>query len=292
MPSATPPINLRVDGLSGKIREKALLERMSWTGVGGELWGILGPNGAGKSTLLSLLASLVPPALTSAGTISCNGQRLQDMPPRDRARLVAYLPQVPETPATLSVGDTVLLGRGPYRSAFAGVSAQDSAAVRAALERLDLWDLRNRSPSTLSGGERQRMHFARILVQDARIWLLDEPYGHLDFGQQARVLDTLIELAAERGLLVLVVAHDLFFLPRAATHMMLLRNGKLLAQGQVAEVWTPDLAERTFGVRFRADGRLLWPAWRDQSSEGPDRGPSAGTASLLDTAAPPAEPEE
>lgn len=294
MPSATPPINLRVVGLSGNVRSKVLLQPLSWTGTGGQLWGIMGPNGAGKSTLLSLLANLRPTGLRHSGEITCNGEPLHAMAPRDRARLLAYLPQAPETPTALTVAETVLLGRGPHRSAFAGVSGADHAAVVDALTRMDLNHLSERSPATLSGGERQRMHFARILVQNARVWLLDEPYGHLDFAQQAKLLDTLIELAVERGLLVVVVAHDLFFLPRAATHMLLLRGGEALAQGPAREVWTPAHAEQAFGVRFRGDDSLLWPEWRGarRYSEGPDSGPSAGAASPVAALPPPAEPLE
>lgn len=262
MPSHPASINLRVDGLTGTIAEKRLIKQIDWSGQAGELWGVLGANGAGKSTFLSLLAGAPLAGLTRTGTIACDGTPLESLAPRDRAHLLAYLPQHPETPPALTVGETVLLGRSPYRSTFAGPSPEDAAAVESALERMGLAALRDRMPATLSGGERQRMHFARILAQDARIWLLDEPYGHLDFAHQARLLDLLVELATERGLLVILVAHDLFFLPRAATHLVLLHDGALLAQGTTATVWTESLAEQAFGVPFVREGAMLFPRWR------------------------------
>ncbi len=269
MPSASVPINLRVEALSGKIGDKHLLKRTDWSASGGQLWGVLGANGAGKSTLLSMLATLELPGLQQSGRILVNDASVHDLSGRDRAHWLAYLPQHPETPASLSVAETVLLGRFPHRSAFAGPSATDLQRVDEALEQMDLRHVRERSPATLSGGERQRMHFARILAQDARVWLLDEPYGHLDFAQQARLLDTLSALVARTGSLVVVVAHDLFFLPRAATHMALLHQGTMIAQGETRDVWTPALAERAFGVPFHDEGTLLWPEWRPQLTAAP-----------------------
>ena len=262
MPRPPASINLRVDGLTGTIADKHLVKRITWAGEGGELWGVLGANGAGKSTFLGLLSGTPRTGLLRTGTISCAGSPLEALPARERARLLAYLPQHPETPPTLTVAETVLLGRSPYRSAFAGPAPEDTEALERALERMDLGGLRDRLPTTLSGGERQRMHFARILAQDARIWLLDEPYGHLDFAHQARLLDLLVELAVERGLLIVLVAHDLFFLPRAATHLAVLHEGELLAAGPTATVWTEALAERAFGVPFVREGAMLFPRWR------------------------------
>lgn len=262
MPRPISPINLRVAGLTGSIAEKNLVTEISWSGLGGQLWAIVGANGAGKSTFLSLLAGTPAADLTREGSIELDGTALALLPARERAQRVAYLPQHPETPSTLTVRETVQLGRAPYRSTFAGPSREDDDAVEHALATMDLAALAERRPETLSGGERQRMHFARIIAQGARVWLLDEPYGHLDFAHQAKLLDVLAQLIAERDLLVVIVAHDLFFLPRVATHMALMREGTLIAQGKTKTVWTPALAERAFGVAFSATDRLLAPSWR------------------------------
>lgn len=262
MPRPPSPINLRVAGLTGSISDHVLLKQIDWAAEGGQLWGVVGANGAGKSTFLALMAGTSVMGLQKAGAVELDGRALDSLPARERARLLAYLPQHPETPAALTVRETVLLGRAPYRSAFAGPASSDLAAVDHALECMDLGALADRKPATLSGGERQRMHFARIVAQEARVWLLDEPYGHLDFAHQAKLLDVLSELAMLRGLLVVVVAHDLFFLPRVATHVAVLHDARMIAQGETATVWTPQLAERAFGVPFSAERAMVAPSWR------------------------------
>lgn len=220
---------------------------------------MLGANGAGKSTFLALLSGFMPDGVRSEGDLRLHERPLGELTPRERARAIAYLPQHPEVPEGLDVFETVLLGRSPYRSSFEAPSSHDRQRVEQALERFELTALRSRKPRALSGGERQRMHLARIMVQDASIWLLDEPYGHLDFRHQRAVLDLLAALARDKDILVVVVAHDLLFLPQAASHLLLLRQGEALAAGTKAEVWTAANAELTFGVAFTPHEDMLWP---------------------------------
>lgn len=259
MPSAPSSINLRVTKLRVQTDSATLLDELSWTAQPGELWALLGANGAGKSTLLSLMAGLCPAGLRTEGAILLGNQSIFELPAPTRARHVAYLPQNPEVPESLDVYETVLLGRSPHRTPFAGPSADDHAQVEAALARFELTALQKRRPRTLSGGEQQRVHLARIMAQGASLWLLDEPYAHLDFRHQRAVLQLLAELVRERAITIVTIAHDLLFLPRTATHTLLLHEGRVLAAGPTQNVWNASNAERAFGIEFAAQDAMLWP---------------------------------
>jgi iron complex transport system ATP-binding protein len=210
---------------------------------------VIGPNGAGKSTLLRALAGLVP----HDGAVTVAGRPVARLHRRERARLIALVPQDPVVPPGMSVLDYTLLGRTPYIAPLAVEGASDLAAARDVLDRLDLAGFADRTLDTLSGGERQRVYLARALAQGARLLLLDEPTSALDIGHQQDVLDLVDELRTTGGSPLTVVAtmHDLSVAGEYAEEILLLAAGRVVATGTPAEVLTEELLSRHYRARVR-----------------------------------------
>jgi len=225
----------------------------------GELLLLAGRNGAGKTTLLRAAAGLVRP---SAGRIELDGRPLADFSRRELARRIALVPQETGVPFPFTAGQLVLLGRTPHLGWLAFESTADVAAAEAALARLGLAALADRSVLELSGGERQLVQLARALAQDAPVLLLDEPTTHLDLAHRALVLGCLRELARE-GRAVLVVSHDLAS-AGYANRVALLAEGRITAVGPPAEVIRPEPLRAAFGVEAQVldspAGPLVWLA--------------------------------
>ena len=197
----------------------------------GEMVGILGANGAGKTTLLRLMTGAL---VKTSGAIHLDGQPLESYKPMDRARLLAYLPQLEERPDGFTVSDLVYLGRYAYRSAWGRYTTDDARAVDQALESLGLEQWRHRSIQTLSGGEYQRVRLGRALAQSARTLILDEPVAHLDLMNSQKLLKQIHGLNREHGLTVVAALHDLNLASIYFDRLVLLKNGRLVADG------TPD----------------------------------------------------
>lgn len=213
----------------------------------GEWVTIIGPNGAGKSTLLRAAGHLVP----STGDVVLFGTPGDRLRPRERARLVAMVPQSPVVPPGISVHEYVLLGRTPYIAPLGRESDRDRDAVRDALDRLDLSPFAYRPLETLSGGERQRVFLARALAQGAPLLMLDEPTTSLDIGHQQEVLELVDELRRDRGLTVLATMHELSIAGEYADRLVLLAEGRVAVSGTPTEVLTEELLATHYGARVR-----------------------------------------
>jgi iron complex transport system ATP-binding protein len=219
----------------------------------GQWVAVVGPNGAGKSTLLHAISGIVRP---DAGRIELNGRDARRMRVRERARLVALVPQIPVVPVGATVLDYVLLGRTPHLPFLGTETSADVARAEQTLELLDVHDFAGRRIDTLSGGERQRMLLARALLQDASVLLLDEPTTALDIGHQQDVLELVDSLRRERGLSIVSALHDLTLAGFYADELVLLHRGRVVARGSADEVITPEHLERHFGARVTIiDGR-------------------------------------
>ena len=203
---------------------------------------VVGPNGAGKTTLLRIASGMLAPA---SGRVLLDGRDLSGIPRRLAARRIAGIAAREDSDFPFTVRETVALGRHPWRSAFAALTPAEDARISRALSDVGLLDLEDRVLPGLSTGERQRAAVARCLVQDAAVLLLDEPTAHLDLGHRLRM----IRLVKEGGRAVLAVLHDLNLASMAAGHIVLLVEGRILAEGTPAEVLTPDLVREAFGAR-------------------------------------------
>lgn len=240
-----------------------VLRGLSFRVRAGEYVGLLGPNGAGKSTLLRTLAGVQPLA---GGTLLLAGRPLPAWPARERARRVALVRQQTTLSFDFTAEEVVALGRAPHLGWLAPLAPSDRARVAAALAVLDLAPLAARPVPQLSGGEQQRVLLAQALAQDAPTLLLDEPTAHLDVRHQLDLLARVARLAAE-GRTVIAAFHDLPLAARFASRLLVLRDGRIVADGPPAEVLTPGLLRDAFGVRAEVypgpDGpavRYLGPA--------------------------------
>ncbi len=209
---------------------------------------LLGPNGAGKSTLLRLLAGFRRP---SRGRVAlADGAAPSELPAAERARRIAYLPQRIVSELGLRVQDIVAMGRFAHAPARLFESDEDRGAVASALDLLSLSGLASRPFGELSGGEQQRVSLARVLCQQARVLLMDEPTTGLDPAHQTDFLTRLRELVRSRSLAALVSAHDMVAASRYADAVILLKDGRQLAFGAPEEVLQPDVLEAAFEVSF------------------------------------------
>ncbi|HTJ72436.1 MAG TPA: ABC transporter ATP-binding protein [Actinospica sp.] len=211
---------------------------------------IIGANGCGKSTLLRALARVLKP---SAGTVLLDGKAIGEYPSRQVARTIGLLPQSPITPEGITVAELVSRGRFPHQGALRRESPEDRAVVERCLAETALTELKDRPVASLSGGQRQRAWIAMALAQDTELLLLDEPTTYLDLAHQIDVLDLCARLHTA-GRTVVAVLHDLNQAARYASHMIVLREGEVIAQGAPTEVVTAGLVEQAFGLRARIIG--------------------------------------
>lgn len=250
------PLGLELHGLSVHYGEREVLSAIDLAVDAGEWLGVIGPNGTGKSTLLRAIAGLI----ASTGAIIF-GDGVPRPTGRRASQLVAFLPQRPELPATMTVSDYVLLGRSPHISLFGSERGRDHQVVADVIERLELGPLCARPLGELSGGEAQRAVLARALAQGAPVLLLDEPSTALDIGQGQRVLELVDELRRERKLTVISAMHDLGMIGQYADRLAVIVDGRLVATGSSREVLTEQAISAYYGASVRliedADGEIV-----------------------------------
>ena len=210
----------------------------------GEVLALLGPNGSGKTTLLKTLLGLLAP---KAGEVWLGDRRLGSYADRERARLVAYVPQSHQATFAFTVETIVLMGRTAHGNLFSRPTALDRAVAARSLERFGIAHLRDRPYTMISGGERQLALLARALTQEPRFIVLDEPTASLDFGNQGKVMREIRSLAAA-GHGVLFTTHDPNHALRAADRAYLVRDGARIAEGAVGSVLTCDQLTSLYGA--------------------------------------------
>lgn len=212
----------------------------------GQVTMIVGANACGKSTLLRGLARLLRPV---SGAVLLDGKSIHATPTKEVAKVLGMLPQTPIAPDGITVVDLVGRGRYPHQGWFRQWSADDDAAVAAALLATGTLDLADRSVDELSGGQRQRVWIAMALAQETGILLLDEPTTFLDVAHQVEVLDLLVELNQRRGTTIVIVLHDLNLAARYADHLIAMKSGSIVASGSPAEVVTETMVADVFGMQ-------------------------------------------
>ena len=219
---------------------RVIVDGVDCTIPSGSVSALVGPNGAGKSTLLRTLAAVHRP---DAGSVSFAGSDLFALPRRERARMVAFVEQDTSTETAMTVASVVGLGRLPHDGLWGGSTDE----IGRAMETAGVAAFADREFATLSGGERQRVLLARALAQEPSLLLLDEPTNHLDIGAQLSVLTLLRSLAAD-GMTVLAALHDLGLAATYSDHVVVLRDGRVVAAGPTAETLTPELLREVYGV--------------------------------------------
>jgi iron complex transport system ATP-binding protein len=240
-----------VRGASFAYGRRAALDQVSLAARAGEFLGLVGPNGAGKSTLVRLVAGLLAP---SRGQVRLAGVDPHAAPRRLVARLCAFVPQEPRLGWPFTVREVVMMGRAAHQGLLALPDRFDTGAVQGALEACDLLHLAERRVTALSGGERRRVFFARALAQEPRVLLLDEPTAFLDLAHQVAAME-MARVAARGGLCVVAVLHDLNLAAASCDRLVVVGQGRVVAEGSPAEVLTAERVEQVWGVRV----------WRGQS---------------------------
>lgn len=212
-----------IKGVSAKIHE-------------GEFVGLIGSNGTGKSTLLKAVSGLLP---VTQGKIIIEGVDDRGMTPKERARRMAVVPQSFNIDYDFTVRDIVMMGRNPYLGPRERESDKDRQIVEEAMKRTKTLKFADRLFNTLSGGERQKVIIARAIAQDTELILLDEPTSALDMHHAIEVMELIQELNRE-GKTVLSVLHDLNMAARYCDRMIMLHDGKVIADGAPESVMIQD----------------------------------------------------
>ncbi|MEG8038553.1 ABC transporter ATP-binding protein [Sphingomonas sp. LR60] len=234
---------LATEGVSLTLGGKAVLQSINAAFASGRVTALLGPNGAGKSSLLACLAGL---HVSASGRASLNGTDVRTLSAQERARRIGFLPQAADVHWNIDVATLVALGRLPWRGRW-GETAEDRAAVDAALAATGMTAFVRRGVEHLSGGERARALLARVLAGQPEWLLADEPLASLDPAHQLEVGAQLRAVAAGGSGVVLVV-HDLNLAARLADDVVLLRDGRVVAAGAADEVLTAALVGETYGL--------------------------------------------
>lgn len=229
---------LDVSQLSVRRGDRDVLSDISFSVNEGEFIGLIGPNGAGKTTLMRAVLGLQ----------DHDGQStLSTLSSQDRARAVAWMPQSREIAWPVSVETAVMLGRTPHLSSIQHASETDHEAVDMALSEMDLQHLRHRAATQLSGGEQARVLIARALAQQTGLMMADEPIAGLDPAHQISTMQTFARMAAN-GISSIVSLHDLGLAVRHCTRLIMLGDGRLVADGSPQDVLTPERLAQVFGV--------------------------------------------
>jgi len=243
---------LQVEGLSVAFDGRRVVDSVSLDVARGEVVGLVGANGSGKTTLVRTIAGLLS---ADSGVVRIDGQLASDvggsggseMSRGDRARMLAYMPQLAESHPFTAL-ETVLLGRYPHLGRFELEGSGDRDLAWAAMERTSVTEFADRKLDTLSGGERQRVVLARVLVQRADVLLMDEPTASLDLRHQILTMDLVREEVSSRNAGAVVILHDLSLAARFCDRLVILQAGRKIAEGTPWDVLTPANLRTGFGV--------------------------------------------
>ncbi len=242
--TAAASARLRADGVTLAYQQRVISEALSVDIPDGSFTVIVGPNACGKSTLLRALSRLLSP---DAGSIVLDGRAISTYRAKEAARIVGLLPQSSIAPEGITVADLVGRGRYPHQGLIRQWSERDREAVEAAMAQTHVADLGRRQVDELSGGQRQRVWVAMALAQQTPLLLLDEPTTFLDIAHQIELLDLFADLH-DAGSTLVAVLHDLNHAARYATHLIAMKQGRVVAEGAPREIVTAELVEEVFGL--------------------------------------------
>ncbi|CUL90733.1 iron-enterobactin transporter subunit; ATP-binding component of ABC superfamily [Listeria monocytogenes] len=223
----------------------AILKNVSFTIQKNKINTIVGPNGSGKSTLLEILARLLSP---NSGDVLLEGKSIFEWKAKEFAQNVAIVHQSNVLPNELMVKELLYFGRLPYKNWRMTRTKEDDLAVERALMQTELTEKAEKFVDSLSGGERQRVFIATALVQDTPILLLDEPTTFLDMYFQLEILELVKRLNQEESLTIVMILHDLNQALMYSDHLIVMKNGEVVAKGEPEELLTTDLIAETYGV--------------------------------------------
>ncbi len=211
----------------------------------GEMVGLIGPNGSGKSTIIKAISNIIHPF---SGRVLLDGRNVSKIPRQELARLIGVVPQMPLLPSTFTAFEIVLMGRNPHLRLFQYEGPEDMAITWQAMGKTATQSLAERMVSELSGGEIQRLIVARVLAQQPKSILLDEPTANLDINHQVEILDLIKGLCHEENLTVVITLHDLNLASQYCDRLILINEGRVHAQGTPGEVINNENVKAVYGA--------------------------------------------
>lgn len=239
-------MQLDIDGVGFSYPSREVLKEISFKASPGEVIGIIGQNGCGKTTLLKCINTTLK---NTKGVVAIDGTDVQTLSKKQIAQSIGFVMQTTNTTFPFTVYETILMGRYSRKSAFdSDNTEEDTRIVFDAMKDTGVLKFADRDIDELSGGERRRVMIARALVQEPEILLLDEPTLHLDINHQFDLMDLVTKLAKERGLLIIIVTHDLIFAARYCSRVIAIEHGLIAAAGTAREVITPENMKRFFEI--------------------------------------------
>ncbi|MFI3327190.1 MAG: ABC transporter ATP-binding protein [Clostridia bacterium] len=236
---------IKVNSLITGYDKKIIIDDLSLKIRKGAITTIIGENGSGKSTFLKTIGRVIKP---KSGEVSVNELNIHKTKTEEIAKIIGLLPQTPKAPSGLSVTEIVEYGRFPHKKGRGKLTKEDKEIVTWALENTDLLEFKDRNINALSGGQRQRVWIALVLAQQTDVILLDEPTTYLDMAYQLEVLQLVQKLNQEKEITVIMVLHDINQASRFSDELIMLREGKIVAQGSPKETMTPEILETVFDV--------------------------------------------
>ncbi|MDR2460043.1 MAG: ABC transporter ATP-binding protein [Deltaproteobacteria bacterium] len=239
-------MRVELANISYKINKKSLIENICMNINPKEFVGLIGPNGSGKSTILKCIYRVLKP---SNGAIFFDGQNITELSIKESALKVAVVVQHNFTSFDFDVLDVVLMGRSPYKRLMEADNKNDYDIAHQALVIVGLEGFSKRKISTLSGGERQRVIIARALAQKTPCLILDEPINHLDIKFQLQTMDMIKKM----NVTVIAAIHDLNIAATYCDNIYAINNGRIVAQGKPAQIFTTEFIHDIFGVQAKVE---------------------------------------
>lgn len=236
---------ITIDNLQVAYDETIIIDQMNLAIPKGEITMIIGSNGCGKSTLIKTIGRIIKP---KHGDIAINGTNIKKQASKELAKKMAVLPQNPKVPSGLLVKELVAYGRFPYQTPFGGLSKHDLEMVDWAMEATGIKEFANRPVDSLSGGQRQRAWIAMAIAQETEILILDEPTTYLDMAHQLEILKLLQQLNKTYNTTIIMVLHELNNATKFATHLIGMKEGKVIFAGKPIEVVTKDNLRTIYGI--------------------------------------------
>jgi iron complex transport system ATP-binding protein len=237
---------IRVTKAAKVYAEQTVLEGIDFHVPHGQMFGIIGPNGSGKSTLLKLISGI---ERADSGYVELDGRPVETYTNKNLARWVAVLQQDTLPAAGFKVRDIVEMGRYPFQNWLGDEGKDAGAIIDKVMHQLCIEHLADRTLDRLSGGERQRVGLAKVMAQQPRLLLLDEPTTYLDIGYQIQMMDIVLDWQRKSGLTVVAVLHDLNLASQYCERILVLHQGIMVQIGEPKELMNADLIERVYGTK-------------------------------------------